>query len=110
MSKISNLRPRLAEFGQGIRTLQPGSWRANKRSATQRGYTYKWQQARFGFLRSHPQCCYCQRAGRVAAAEVVDHRIPHRGDMVLFWDRNNWQPLCKPCHDGAKKREEAQAR
>nr|WP_292832122.1 HNH endonuclease signature motif containing protein [Mesorhizobium sp.] len=19
--------------------------------------------------------------------------------MRLFWDRSNWQPLCKPCHD-----------
>ena len=31
--------------------------------------------------------------------EDVDHIIPHRGDQKLFWDRNNWQALCKPCHD-----------
>ena len=30
---------------------------------------------------------------------VIDHIIPHRGDPILFWDRSNWQPLCKDCHD-----------
>lgn len=35
----------------------------------------------------------------LTAAEVVDHKIPHGGDMVLFWDRNNWQALAKACHD-----------
>ena len=32
-------------------------------------------------------------------ATVVDHIIPHRGDQKLFWDQNNWQALCKSCHD-----------
>ena len=22
-----------------------------------------------------------------------------RGDPKIFWDRSNWQPLCKKCHD-----------
>lgn len=30
---------------------------------------------------------------------VVDHIIPHRGNMDLFWYEENWQPLCKRCHD-----------
>jgi 5-methylcytosine-specific restriction protein A len=30
---------------------------------------------------------------------VVDHRVPHRGDDHLFWDRSNWQAMSKPCHD-----------
>jgi 5-methylcytosine-specific restriction protein A len=30
---------------------------------------------------------------------VVDHKVPHRGDMKLFWDRNNWQSMAKECHD-----------
>ncbi|MGI6721758.1 MAG: HNH endonuclease [Anaerovoracaceae bacterium] len=25
--------------------------------------------------------------------------VPHRGDQKLFWDRSNWQSLCKSCHD-----------
>jgi 5-methylcytosine-specific restriction endonuclease McrA len=76
-------------------------------SSTARGYNYKWQQARVGFLKKHPLCKMHEDIGRVVAATVVDHIIPHRGDMSLFWDRNNWQPLCKTCHDGAKQRQEA---
>lgn len=37
-------------------------------------------------------------------ATVVDHKIPHRNDMELFWDRDNWQGLCKCCHDSEKQR------
>ena len=33
------------------------------------------------------------------AASVVDHRVPHRGDMALFWDSSNWQSMAKECHD-----------
>lgn len=74
-----------------------------KESAAKRGYDYRWQMARVAFLRAHPLCVFCQRAGRLTAASVVDHVVPHRGDQALFWDSSNWQPLCKPCHDGTKK-------
>lgn len=40
------------------------------------------------------------------ADAVVDHIRPHRGDPVLFWDENNWQALCKFCHDSRKQRVE----
>ena len=30
---------------------------------------------------------------------MVDHITPHKGDKALFWQRANWQPLCKQCHD-----------
>lgn len=35
----------------------------------------------------------------ITAATVVDHKMPHKGNMALFWDHDNWQSLCKPCHD-----------
>lgn len=35
----------------------------------------------------------------MVAATVVDHITPHKGDKALFWQRANWQPLCKRCHD-----------
>lgn len=37
---------------------------------------------------------------------VVDHKRPHKGNLVRFWDENNLQALCKRCHDGAKQRED----
>lgn len=68
-------------------------------TSNQRGYTYRWQQASKGYLAKHPLCVHCQLKGLVVSATEVDHVIPHRGDMTLFWDRdNNWQGLCGPCH------------
>ena len=79
-------------------------------TAAQRGYGYRWQQARRSYLAEHPLCVMCDAAGKVTAATVVDHVRPHRGDMLLFWDRDNWQPLCAPCHDGAKATQERSGR
>ncbi|MBR1530240.1 MAG: HNH endonuclease [Oscillospiraceae bacterium] len=68
-------------------------------SSSSRGYGTKWQKASKAFLRKHPLCAACQADGRYTLATVVDHITPHRGDKSLFWNQNNWQPLCKPCHD-----------
>jgi 5-methylcytosine-specific restriction enzyme A len=77
-------------------------------SSNARGYGYKWQQTSKGYLKQHP-LCECQEclAGerQVNQATVVDHIKPHKGDMVLFWDRANWQAMAKPCHDKKTARE-----
>ena len=89
-------------------TGKPGSnWRDGK-TAAQRGYGYKWQKARSAFLDEpdNTLCVMCAADNRVTIATVVDHRIPHKGDMTLFWDRSNWQPLCKFHHDSHKQAEE----
>ena len=67
-------------------------------SSTQRGYGYAWQKARAGYLRSHPLCIQCESNGMTTAATNVDHRVPHKGDQELFWDKTNWQALCASCH------------
>lgn len=72
-------------------------------SASSRGYGARWRRARAAFLAEHPLCADHQARGLVAAATVVDHIVPHRGDQALFWDRANWQPLCKGCHDSQKQ-------
>jgi 5-methylcytosine-specific restriction protein A len=42
----------------------------------------------------------CHDEQRVTPTQVVDHVAPHRGDEMLFWDRErNWQALCRACHD-----------
>ncbi|PYB87171.1 HNH endonuclease [Pseudomonas fulva] len=69
-----------------------------RESSTARGYGYKWQQARAGFLAKHPLCIKCQARGLVVVATDVDHIEPHKGDMAVFWDRSNWQALCASCH------------
>lgn len=71
-----------------------------KRATTiARGYDSKWRTARNRFLKVNPLCIRCKDEDRLVKATVVDHIKPHRGDKNLFWDKSNWQALCKRCHD-----------
>lgn len=72
-------------------------------SASKRGYGHKWRKARNLFLMEHPLCCFCDKKGEVVEASVVDHIVPHKGNDKLFWDVNNWQALCKTCHQSTKQ-------
>lgn len=81
----------------------------SRSSSAARGYGSRWQKARIGFLRSHPLCVDHESRGLVVAATVVDHKIPHRGDQQLFWDKSNWQALCDHCHNSHKQRLEKSA-
>jgi 5-methylcytosine-specific restriction enzyme A len=74
-------------------------------SAARRGYGRRWRRARAAFLARYPLCATCRSQGRVVPATVVDHVVPHRGDQRLFWDRGNWAPSCKACHDAKTARE-----
>lgn len=69
---------------------------ARRPSARKRGYDRKWQLASKEWLaQPRNRLCVC---GCGQVADVVDHRIPHKGDMGLFWDRTNWQPMNRRCH------------
>lgn len=70
-----------------------------RENASERGYDSKWRSARALFLKKNPLCAKCREKGKLTPATVVDHIIPHRGDPLLFWNKQNWQPLCKDCHD-----------
>ena len=110
MGRLSTVPARLSSAPAKLASLQGSGWRQGKTGSTARGYSYRWQQYRIRFLVQHPLCVMCEAEGRTTAATVVDHIVPHRGDDKLFWDANNHQALCKPHHDGAKQREEAQHR
>ncbi len=71
----------------------------DRKSARERGYDTRWDKARKGYLIKHPLCVECVKEGRYTPATVVDHIKPHRGNKQLFWDRDNWQSLCKQHHD-----------
>ena len=71
-------------------------------------YNYQWQQYRVEFLKAHPFCAMHLEQGKYVAATVVDHIVPHRGDLGLFWEESNHQALCKHCHDSHKQRQEKQ--
>lgn len=73
--------------------------------------TTRWRKLRMKILGRDLFTCQRPECGRVTSDTsqlVADHRKPHRGDEALFWDEDNLQTLCKPCHDGAKQREERQ--
>jgi 5-methylcytosine-specific restriction enzyme A len=62
-------------------------------------YDARWQRYRISHLADHPLCAECERGGRLMPASIVDHIVPHRGDVALFWDPANHQAMCKACHD-----------
>lgn len=68
-------------------------------TATQRGYDSRWRRAREQYLKENPLCVECLKEGHITPATVIDHIVPHKGDPVLFWDKGNWQSLCKRHHD-----------
>lgn len=75
-------------------------------TAAQRGYDSRWRKARKYYLQRHPLCVECEKNGSVTPATVVDHIIPHKGDKNLFWDHDNWQPLCESCHNAKTAKED----
>lgn len=80
----------------------PKTYDKARGSAASRGYDRRWRKAREGFLAKYPICaCGCG-----GLATVVDHIKPHKGDKKLFWDRANWQPMTKVCHDRKTARED----
>lgn len=93
------------------RAQQP-SWRTDKRKTAERGYGARWQRERAAFLQrpENVLCCMCKAEGRVTAAQVIDHKVPHRGDQLLMWDHTNWQALCKTHHSSDKQMAERSGR
>ena len=73
------------------------------RPAHNRLYGRRWRKLRAAVLAAEPLCRYCKAQGRTTAATVVDHIRPHKGDVALFYDTANLQPLCKRCHDSHKQ-------
>jgi len=65
-------------------------------SAGERGYGAKWRKesAQFLALPGNQHCaCGCGRR-----ADMVDHKVAHKGDHHLFWSRSNWQPMKRGCN------------
>jgi len=66
--------------------------------SSQRGYNATWRKLRDRFVKEHPLCAECLKQGIITPGAEVDHIIPHRGDQELFFDMENLQHLCTPCH------------
>ncbi|KKJ75435.1 hypothetical protein WH95_18515 [Kiloniella litopenaei] len=75
-------------------------------SSRERGYDNRWRKYRKEFLAANPLCVKCKAKGIIASANVVDHIEPHKGCNKLFWDTDNHQALCSPCHNSTKQADE----
>lgn len=68
--------------------------------------TVAWERLRSFVLSEEPFCRFCKAEGKLIPADVVDHIIPHKGDMGLFMDIDNLQSVCKSHHDSVKQKME----
>ena len=79
-------------------------WRG---SAHSRGYDHDWRKARVIHLQEHPLCWWCQQAGRITAATVVDHIQPIAARPDLRLDPANFRSGCESCHNAHTARQVA---
>lgn len=68
--------------------------------------TGEWLALRRQQLTIQPFCAECLKAGKYTLASEVDHIVPHRNDVQLFYDHLNLQSLCHPCHSQKTARED----
>ncbi len=61
--------------------------------------TAAWQKARKAQLQREPLCRYCKDEGKIVAATVCNHKVPHKGNWQLFIDPKNHESSCAPHHD-----------
>jgi len=112
---------KLKAIGSGLVSLTPtlGSLAPVERSASADRQLFspwrswyklpRWRALRLVVFARDLYTCQWRGCGRTTADTsqlVADHREPHRGDEALFWDIDNLQTLCKPCHDRHKQRAE----
>ena len=81
---------------------------ATKQRGRSAEYQHLYKSASWRRLREHqlalqPLCEFCLITEDITAAEVVDHKRKHDGNLDLFFDPSNLQSLCKHHHDSAKQ-------
>lgn len=114
MGRLTTLKPRIGGLPPRLGPT-PGDERERSRhrdnSQAYRAWykTSRWQKLRMSVLiRDHFTCQMvgCGRIDGNTSRLVADHKTPHRGEERLFWDEENLQCLCKPCHDRLKQKQE----
>jgi len=74
-----------------------GSGQYDRVRSDQHYHSPRWTKLSKRFRQAHPLCAMCQKEGRVAAAECVDHIIPWP-ICKDFYDESNLQSLCRRCN------------
>ncbi|ABA78223.1 AAA family ATPase [Rhodobacter sphaeroides] len=113
MARLRKIPQRLASAPARLASLSGGEGRSRTKarltfSPWRAWYnTARWRALRWEILTEAAFTCrMCGRVEGNTSQLVADHKVPHRGDEALFWDRANLQCLCKSCHDSVKQSEE----
>lgn len=117
MPKLSTLKPLVSNQAPMVATMRDTRDTAAGANVALYRTWYKsarWQRLRMEVLTR--DLYTCQQTGIILAGKanapdspVVDHKVPHRGDPVLFWDITNLQAVSKAWHDSTKQSEERAA-
>lgn len=90
--------------------------KAFKRKHIERTYrapwydTVRWRNERLSFIQDNPLCVECKAMNIIKPSVVVDHinnvsSYNEQDRESAFWNRNNWQALCKHHHDSKSGKE-----
>jgi 5-methylcytosine-specific restriction protein A len=112
MSRLSHLQPAIGSLAPRLARATDNHGHSRTAEPWRKWYsTAAWQALRLATFDRDGYRCQWKDCGRLAPAPrlVADHRTPHRGDPRLFWDPENLQTLCKPCHDTRKQAAERRA-
>lgn len=112
MGKLRTLKPTMRVMAPAMRMLPRDETRERRERSPWRAWygTERWRRLRWDVLRrARFTCAFCGRIEARTSKLVADHKVPHRGRAELFWDEDNVQCLCKPCHDSEKKKIENRA-
>lgn len=105
--KLKTLKPLVRTLQPRIRSITDHAVRESAAPWREWYCTPEWKKLRLvTFIADGYVCRMCSRLCTEDYPPACDHIVPHRGDKVLFFDPNNLQTLCKPCHDGPKQRHE----
>lgn len=81
----------------------------SRESAAKRGYTREWYAAVAVWRARDPEnrefCVECKKMGILEPGPITDHIVPHKGDWKLFWDQDNWEPMCEHHHNSKTAKE-----
>lgn len=60
----------------------------------------RWRKIAKMHLDSSPLCIPCLKRNIETPATIVHHKIPHEGNVELFYDMGNLESVCATCHSG----------
>ena len=92
-----------------IGVKQHQSMQLNQREAQAFYQLPRWRRESWLFKKENPLCVNCLNKNIIAPSEVTDHNNPISNGADP-WDKTNWQPLCKTCHNIKRSEESKQLR